>query len=107
MSDTEPPRGAFPDNVSNITNATVLFLPDGTTPDEQRQRRNPRARQDPRPNPRQDSSPSLRLGSAAARSDHWSELQELRSQLAEHRDMIGKLKAAFGMTVISIAPPAG
>lgn len=29
--------------------------------------------------------------------DHWNELQELRSKLAEHEETMGKLRSAFGM----------
>lgn len=38
----------------------------------------------------------------APRSDHWPELQELRSKLAEHEETMGRLRSAFGMISVAL-----
>jgi hypothetical protein len=36
------------------------------------------------------------------RADYWSDIQELRGKLAEHEEMMGKLRSAFSMIAVAL-----
>lgn len=88
MSDTEPPEQpqGHPDMSEEYTSQVI---PAGATFSVDtvrggRGRKGPRPPRPPKP------------------QDHWNELQELRGKLAEHEEMMGKLRSAFGMISVAL-----
>ncbi len=92
MSDVEPPEQ--PSGHFNEDAVYVMSEPAAPEGDEvTNAARGGRGRKGQKKNP---------FNQKPQQGDHWSDLQELRVKLAEHEEMLGKLRSAFAMISVTL-----